>query len=140
MWIRRNKLWIFAFMPQPCLFCSKEFINEFWGRSWTLISHGFLIWHYQKINVLPNYLSPLHPIFPMLHLWLGQLCLCKGGWCDNKLSCTHIWKLWDHECQVGLLGVGQSWGLWCGGAKSIKHIPPFCVTITIHTFNLRWWG
>ncbi len=91
MQMKENEPCVFALTPHPCLLFPNKPINGFWDSLWTLtVSHGFLVWHWQKKNILLNHTHLFHPKLHMLHLQLGQLCWCKGLGCYNKPSCTSL--------------------------------------------------
>ncbi len=73
--------------PQLCMAFFKEPVSRFWGKLWiSTTSHGFSAWSWQNNYVLANHTHPFHPIFHLLHLLLGQLWWCKGGWSYNRIN------------------------------------------------------
>jgi hypothetical protein len=83
---------------------SEGAIGGFWGKLWiSTTSHGFFVWSWHMNYVLTNHTHPLHTIFHLLHLLLGQLCQCKGGNVITKQ--IHPWQLWDEGCQGISMGV-----------------------------------
>jgi hypothetical protein len=61
--MKKNEPCAFALTPHPCLLFLIKPINGFWDRLWTLtISHGILVWHWQKKHFAQSHPSiSLHP-------------------------------------------------------------------------------
>lgn len=49
----------------------------------------------------------------------------------RKNQIIHFWQSWDHVVDKGLC---------CDDAKLIRKFPTFCITITIHAFDFKYWG
>jgi hypothetical protein len=78
--MNENESWDFAHAPQPCEEFPKVSIDEYYDRLWILhVSHGSL--PFVGLNRFNLHNLPRPPTLPLLllHLHLGQLCLCKGG-------------------------------------------------------------
>jgi len=103
-----NGPWGFGtFAPSLCQIFLKEPIGRFWGKVWiSIASHGFLVWPWQNIDILTNHTYPLRPFFKMLHLFLGQFCLCKGKGVDVIVGqVVHPW-------QFGIKGAKGDLWVW----------------------------